>query len=147
MTVTAQSVGVVIRCAVTDRAIDAAEHEAAVAHPAAGAVVTFAGVVRDHDEGRAVSRLEYSGHPGAEGVLAAVAADVAARFPGIRIAVSHRVGPMEIGDVALVASVSTPHRGEAFSACAALVDEVKARLPIWKHQHFADGADEWVGAP
>jgi molybdopterin synthase catalytic subunit len=147
MTVTAQPVGVVIRCAVTDRVLVATEHEAAVATASAGAVVTFAGVVRDHDEGRAVSRLEYTGHPGAEAVLVEVAADVAARHPGIRIAVSHRVGPMQIGDVALVASVSTPHRGEAFDACAALVDEVKARLPIWKHQYFADGTDEWVGAP
>ena len=147
MTVTARPGAAVVTCAVTDRALVAAEHEAAVAAASAGAVVTFAGVVRDHDQGRAVSRLEYTGHPGAEGVLAAVAADVAARFPGIRIAVSHRVGPMQIGDLALVASVSMPHRGEAFSACAHLVDEVKARLPIWKHQHFADGADEWVGAP
>ncbi len=147
MTVTARPGAAVVTCSVTDRALVAAEHEAAVAAASAGAVVTFAGVVRDHDQGRAVSRLEYTGHPGAEGVLAAVAADVAARFPGIRIAVSHRVGPMQIGDLALVASVSTPHRGEAFSACAELVDEVKARLPIWKHQHFADGADEWVGAP
>jgi molybdopterin synthase catalytic subunit len=110
-------------------------------------VVAFAGVVRDHDGGRAVSRLEYSAHPGAESVLAEVAAEVAARHPGIRIAVSHRVGPLEIGDVAVVAAVATPHRGEAFQACADLVDEVKARVPIWKHQHFADGADEWVGAP
>jgi len=147
MTAAAQPLGIVIRCAVTDRAIVAAEHEAAVDAASAGAVVTFAGVVRDHDEGRAVSRLEYTGHPGAEGVLAEVAADVAARHPGIRIAVSHRVGPLEIGDLALVAAVSTPHRSEAFQACAALVDEVKARLPIWKHQHFADGTDEWVGAP
>ncbi len=147
MTVTARPGAAVVTCTVTDQVLVAAEHEAAVADPAAGAVVTFAGVVRDHDGGRAVSRLEYTGHPGAEAVLAEVAADIASRHPGIRIAVSHRVGPMEIGDLALVASVSMPHRGEAFSACADLVDEVKARLPIWKHQRFADGTDEWVGAP
>ena len=104
-------------------------------------------MVRDHDEGRAVSRLEYTGHPGAQAVLAEVAADIASRHPGIRIAVSHRVGPLEIGDLALVASVSAPHRAEAFAACAVLIEEVKSRLPIWKHQQFADGTDEWVGAP
>jgi molybdopterin synthase catalytic subunit len=146
MTVTARPDGAVVTCTVTDQALVAAEHEAAVADAASGAVVAFAGVVRDHDGGRAVSRLEYSAHPGAESVLAEVAAEVAARHPGIRIAVSHRVGPLEIGDVAVVAAVATPHRGEAFQACADLVDEVKARVPIWKHQHFADGTDEWVGA-
>ena len=110
----------------------------------AGAVVTFSGDVRDHDHGRTVERLEYEGHPSAAQVLAEVAADVAARYDVIAIAVQHRVGPLAIGDCALAAAVSAAHRGEAFAACSALVDEVKARIPVWKHQYFTDGTDEWV---
>jgi molybdopterin synthase catalytic subunit len=147
MTVAAQRVGVVVRSAVTDRVLDAAEHEAAVMHPSAGGVVAFTGVVRDHDAGRPVTRLEYSAHPGAEAVLAEVAAEIAARHPATRIAVSHRLGALEVGEVAIAAAVAAPHRGQAFTACAALVDEAKARVPIWKHQWFADGTEEWVGAP
>ena len=110
----------------------------------AGAVVTFSGDVRDHDHGRPVERLEYEGHPSATAVIAQVAAEVAARHDVIAIAVMHRVGALDIGDSALVAAVSAAHRQEAFAACADLVDETKHRLPVWKHQVFADGSDEWV---
>ena len=110
----------------------------------AGAVVTFSGDVRDHDHGRSVERLEYEGHPSATAVIAAVAAEVAARHDVIAIAVAHRIGPLQVGDAALVAAVSAAHRGEAFRACSDLVDEVKHRLPVWKHQVFSDGTDEWV---
>jgi molybdopterin synthase catalytic subunit len=138
---------VTIRSALTTSPLDVAEHEAAVAHPAAGAVVSFAGVVRDHDGGRAVARLVYEAHPSAESVLAEVAREIA-RDPAVyAIALSHRVGDLEVGDVALAAAVSTAHRGQAFVLCARLVDEVKARLPVWKHQIFSDGTDEWVNAP
>jgi len=112
--------------------------------PRAGAVVTFSGDVRDHDHGRIVLRLDYEAHPTAGDLLAEVAADIAARFDVIAVGVAHRTGPLEIGDCALAAAVSSAHRGEAFAACSALVDEVKARIPIWKHQYFADGTDEWV---
>lgn len=112
--------------------------------PRAGAVVTFSGDVRDHDHGRSVLRLDYEAHPTAADTLAEVAADIAARFDVIAVAVAHRTGPLEIGDCALAAAASAAHRGEAFAACSALVDEVKARIPIWKHQYFADGTDEWV---
>jgi molybdopterin synthase catalytic subunit len=136
-----------VRSALTGDALDVAEHEAAVAHPAAGAVVSFAGVVRDHDGGRSVTRLLYEAHPSAADVIAEVAAEIA-KDPSVRaVAVSHRVGALEVGDVALAAAVSTAHRAEAFALCARLVDEVKARLPVWKHQIFADGTDEWVNAP
>ena len=111
---------------------------------AAGAVVTFSGDVRDHDHGRTVERLEYEGHPTAVSVIAEVAAEVAKRHDVIAIAVVHRVGALGIGDSALVAAVSAAHRQEAFAACADLVDETKHRLPVWKHQVFADGTDEWV---
>ena len=137
----------VLRAEVGEDPLDVAEHAALVDQAAAGAVVTFAGVVRDHDGGRAVRGLEYSAHPTAEKVVAEVAADVASRATGVRaIAVSHRIGPLGIGDVALACAVAADHRKEAFTACAELVDEVKRVLPVWKHQLFADGTDEWVGS-
>lgn len=111
-----------------------------------GAVVTFDGVVRDHDGGRGVERLEYTAHPGAADVMAEVAREIAERYPDTLVAVAHRYGPLEIGDSALACAVAAPHRKQAFVACDDLVDTVKQRLPIWKHQHFEDGEDEWVGA-
>ena len=137
----------VVRAALTERPIDSAEHEALVSHHAAGAVVVFAGVVRDHDGGRTVTRLDYSSHPSAEKTLADVVAEIAADCAGVRaIAVSHRVGTLHIGDAALVAAVAADHRHAAFETCARLVDSVKERLPVWKHQFFADGTDEWVNS-
>jgi molybdopterin synthase catalytic subunit len=133
--------------AVTDKSLDLAAHERAVADVRAGAVVSFAGVVRDHDHGRVVTLLEYEGHPSAEAVLREVAADIAADPDVYAVAVSHRIGHLEIGDIALAAAVSTAHRAAAFAACARLVDEVKARLPIWKRQVFGDGTEEWVNCP
>ena len=138
---------VVLRADLTEHVIELAEHEGLVAHHAAGAVVGFAGVVRDHDGGQTVTRLEYSAHPTAQQTLAEVAAEIAADFTGVRaIARSHRVGAHEVGDAALVAAVAADHRQAAFDTCARLVDSVKARLPVWKHQFFADGSDEWVGS-
>ncbi|MFC7547111.1 molybdenum cofactor biosynthesis protein MoaE [Plantactinospora sp. GCM10030261] len=139
--------GRVAYTSVSGEELDLAAHETAVGDPRAGAVVTFQGVVRDHDHGRRVTRLAYEGHPSADRVLAEVAAEIATDPAVISVAVSHRVGPLEVGEVALVAAVSTAHRAAGFAACARLVDEAKARLPIWKHQHFADGTDEWVNCP
>lgn len=137
----------VLRAAVGDEPLDVAEHAALVEHRAAGAVATFAGVVRDHDGGRTVLGLEYSAHPTAQKIVAEVAAGVAARSRGVRaIAVSHRVGRLEIGEVALACAVAADHRREAFATCAELVEEVKRLLPVWKRQVFADGADEWVNS-
>jgi molybdopterin synthase catalytic subunit len=138
---------IVLRAGLSAQPIDLAEHEALVTHRAAGAVVGFVGAVRDHDGGRSVIRLEYSAHPSAQQLLADVAADVARGSEGVRaIAVSHRIGALEIGDAALVAAVAADHRQAAFATCALLVDTVKARLPVWKHQFFVDGTDEWVGS-
>jgi molybdopterin synthase catalytic subunit len=138
---------VVVRAELTENPIEVAEHEALVAHEAAGAVVSFAGVVRDHDGGKQVTRLEYSAHPTAQQTLAEVAAEIATDCHGVRaIAVSHRIGTLQIGDAALVAAVAADHRGAAFETCERLVDTVKARLPVWKHQFFADGSQEWVGS-
>lgn len=137
----------VVRAAVGEEPLDVDEHARLVSHTGAGAVVTFAGVVRDHDGGRSVRGLEYSAHPTASSVVGQVAADVAARATGVRaIAVSHRVGPLEIGDVALACAVAADHRRAAFEVCAELVDEVKRLLPVWKHQRFVDGDDEWVNS-
>jgi molybdenum cofactor synthesis domain-containing protein len=141
-------VGEVLRAAVTEEPLDVEEHARLVAGPAAGAVVSFSGVVRDHDAGRGVRGLEYSGHPGAGEVIARVAAQVAAAHPAVQaLAVSHRIGPLAIGDSALACAVSAAHREEAFAACAALVDEVKLQLPIWKRQDFTDGSQQWVNCP
>lgn len=135
------------RAVVTTDPLDVTEHAALVDAPAAGAVVTFAGVVRDHDHGRSVLHLEYSGHPSAGEVLTAVVAEVTGGLEVDAVAVSHRLGALRIGDVAFVVAVSAAHRGEAFEACSRLVDEVKARLPVWKHQFFGDGTSEWVACP
>lgn len=136
---------------------------AAVESDTAGAVVSFSGVVRNHDGGKPVRRLSYSAHPTAHQVMADVVAQLvaeqAAGGPGgpaggtgsapaapVRIWVAHRIGMLEIGDPALVCAVSAAHRGQAFAVCSELVDRVKARVPIWKEQFFTDGTVEWVGA-
>lgn len=137
-----------VECAlVTADPLDVGELERLVADAAAGAVVSFAGVVRDHDGGRAVTMIEYEGHPRAQAVLEEVAADVAARTDVDALAVAHRIGPLQVGEAALVVAVSAAHRQEAFAAAALLVDEVKDRLPVWKRQVFPDGTDEWVACP
>jgi molybdopterin synthase catalytic subunit len=137
----------VLRASVGEEPLDVAEHAALVEQAAAGAVVTFAGVVRDHDGGRSVRGLEYSAHPSAQRIVAEVAAGVAGRATGVRaIAVSHRVGKLEIGDVALACAVAADHRREAFETCSELVEEIKKLLPVWKHQSFVDGDDEWVNS-
>lgn len=137
----------ILRAALVDGPISLTEHEDLVANDAAGAVVAFSGVVRNHDGGREVVRLEYSAHPLAEQTLFEVLAEVAGTANGVRaIAASHRIGPLQIGDAALVAAVAADHRGAAFETCARLVDTIKERLPVWKHQFFADGTDEWVNS-
>jgi molybdopterin synthase catalytic subunit len=137
---------VVALSGVVDAPISVESCVAAVENDHAGAVVTFAGVVRDHDEGKGVRWLRYSAHPSADSVLREVVAEVALTHPGTRIAALHRVGDLAITDVALACAVASAHRAQAFAACAALVDEIKARVPIWKEQGFVDGTTEWVAA-
>ena len=132
---------------ISDEPLDVQAHERAVASSGAGATVVFTGVVRDVDHERVVRELEYHRHPTAAEVLAQVVAEFEARPGVLGIAVSHRLGRLAIGDIALVAAVSTRHRAAAFALCGELVDEVKARLPIWKRQVFDDGSDEWVNCP
>jgi molybdopterin synthase catalytic subunit len=120
------------------------EVRTAAADPSAGAVVVFAGAVRDHDRGRDVTALSYSAHPSATAELERVAEKVAASHPVVAIAVLHRTGDLQVGDLAVVAAVSAAHRSDAFEACEALIDQLKATVPIWKHQFFTGEDSEWV---
>lgn len=120
---------------------------AAVSDPRAGGVALFVGTVRAEDGGRDVTGLGYSAHPSVAAELRAVAEEVAAAHPVLALAAVHRVGDLAVGDLAVVVAVSCPHRAEAFAGCRALIDGLKSRVPIWKHQSFADGEQEWVGLP
>ena len=127
--------------------LDVAEVLAAVEDPAAGGVVSFTGLVRDHDGGRGVTDLEYQAHPGAEAALRAVADRIAAELPVHALAAVHRTGLLAVGDIAVVVAASAAHRGQAFEAARRLIDDLKATVPIWKRQVFDDGDQEWVGTP
>jgi molybdopterin synthase catalytic subunit len=122
------------------------EIRAAAADPAAGAIALFIGVVRDHDHGRGVTALSYSAHPSAEIELGRVAEKIVASHSIVSLAVVHRTGDLRVGDLAVVAAVGAEHRGVAFAACHALIDELKATVPIWKHQFFTSGDSEWVSS-
>jgi molybdopterin synthase catalytic subunit len=131
--------------ALRDTPLSVAEVQTAVMADEAGGVAVFAGAVRDHDHGQPVTGLTYVAHPSAEDELRRVATAVAEKYPVQAIAAVHRVGDLRIGDLAVVVAVSCAHRGDAFDACRLLIDELKATVPIWKHQRFADGNSEWVG--
>jgi molybdopterin synthase catalytic subunit len=133
--------------ALRDSPIDPAEVVAAVGDEGAGGVVSFTGMVRDRDGGRAVTGLEYVAHPDAAAALRAVAETVAAELPVRAVAAVHRVGVLQVGDVAVVVAAAAAHRGEAFDAARRLIDDLKETVPIWKRQVFADGEQEWVGSP
>ena len=133
--------------ALRDTPLDVAEVLAAVQDPAAGAVVSFTGLVRDHDGGRGVTQLEYVAHPEAVAALQAVADRIAAELPVQALAAVHRTGLLAVGDVAVVVAASASHRGQAFEAARRLIDDLKASVPIWKRQVFDDGDQEWVGTP
>ena len=121
-------------------------HVAAVAAPAHGAIATFVGLVRDHDPAvvGTVTHLEYSAHPDAHNVLIAIVEAVEAEYPAV-IAVTHRTGLLAVGEPAIIAAAAAAHRAEAFDACRAVVERVKAELPIWKREILASGAHTWVG--
>lgn len=131
---------------VSSAAIDVAQVMGQVWDPQAGAIATFVGAVRNHDGGKDVAALSYSAHPSAQETLEQVAREFADR-PGVHgIAVAHRVGDLVIGDVALFAAVSASHRTEAFPVLEELVNRIKAAVPIWKHQEYADGTKDWPGS-
>ncbi|GLY84604.1 molybdopterin biosynthesis protein MoeE [Actinoallomurus iriomotensis] len=128
-----------------DTPLSADEVLAAVADSGAGGTAIFVGTVRDEDHRRAVSGLGYTAHPQAADRLRVVMEKVAADYDVRAIAAVHRVGDLDVGDLAVVVAAACPHRAEAFEACRTLIDDLKAEVPIWKHQVFADGGDEWVG--
>jgi molybdopterin synthase catalytic subunit len=137
----------VIRLAeLRDKPLSVDEVYAAVTDPAAGGIAVFAGAVRDHDHGMSVTELSYSAHPSAADQLREVAEKIAARFDVHAVAAVHRVGDLAIGDLAVVVGVSSAHRATAFDACRALIDDLKATVPIWKRQRFTSGDSEWVNS-
>lgn len=129
---------------VTTEKIDEQHVREAVLDEGNGAVVVFHGIIRNHDDAREVTDLEYSAHPDAQRFLADVVASEQKRT-GLRLAAVHRIGHLTVGDVALVAAAGSAHRREAFDAIESLVERIKAEVPIWKRQNFVDGASSWVG--
>ena len=132
---------------VVEQPLDLQFHVEHVSDPRAGAVATFVGLVRDNDpsvEGRVVA-LEYTAHPSAAAVLERLAAAAAESDGVLGVAVSHRIGHLAVGEAAIVAAVATAHRAEAFDVCRALVERVKAELPVWKREILDDGSHVWVG--
>lgn len=127
--------------------LDVAEVIAALDGDSSGGLTLFVGRVRDHDGGRGVAGLDYSAHPTALSTMREICERVAAQHPVHGVAAVHRIGSLAIGDVAVVIATTAAHRGDAFDASRALIDTLKAEVPIWKHQRFADGSDEWVGTP
>lgn len=127
--------------------LDVTEVIDALDDDASGGLTLFVGRVRDHDGGKGVLGLDYSAHPTALAKLAEVCERIAAQYAVQGLAAVHRVGSLEVGDIAVVVATTSAHRGDAFAASRALIDTLKAEVPIWKHQRFGDGTDEWVGTP
>ncbi|MFM1758288.1 MAG: hypothetical protein RL193_865 [Actinomycetota bacterium] len=135
-----------ITAQVTENLISAETLTASVKSDTAGAVVTFSGDVRNHDKGKKVSTLNYEIHPSAQSVIEKITSEVVAKHDVVNVAVAHRYGEIPIGESAFVVAVAAAHRGPAFACCNELVERVKAELPIWKYQEFADGSTEWVNS-
>jgi molybdopterin synthase catalytic subunit len=130
-----------------DTPLDVAEVLAALEDDGSGGLTMFVGRVRNHDHGLDVQGLEYSAHPTALDSLRQVCTDVAEQYDVAAVAAVHRTGRLAIGDIAVIVATASAHRGTSFDASRALIDTLKAEVPIWKHQRFADGSDEWVGTP
>ena len=131
-------------CWLSDRPLDAAAVLARVAGPGMGGIVVFVGAVRDEARGRSIRHLEYEAYPGmAEREMDRVASEAAERWPGARVAIAHRTGHLEIGEIAVVVAAAAPHRAEAFAACRFAIDTLKERVPIWKKEFATDG-EYWV---
>jgi molybdopterin synthase catalytic subunit len=138
----------VVRAArVIDSALSVDRLVSAVSDPAVGGIALFVGVVRNRDDGHSVTSLDYTGHPSAEQVLRSCAERVAQAHEVLSVAVEHRVGHLEVGDLAVVVAVGSVHRGAALAACQQLIDDLKVEVPIWKEQQLSSGASEWIGLP
>jgi molybdopterin synthase catalytic subunit len=134
-----------VRAWITDAAIDTGEVMRVVGSPADGAVLLFLGTVREQNEGRPVSGMRYDAYAAMAGpVLHAIATEAAARAGSDRIAVVHRTGELDIGEVSVAIAVSSPHRAEAFDAARYIIEQIKLRLPVWKHEHYTDGPSQWL---
>ncbi|TYL46072.1 molybdenum cofactor biosynthesis protein MoaE [Nocardioides sp. BGMRC 2183] len=133
--------------AISDAPLSVAEVLDTLDDPGAGGLVLFVGRVRDHDGGKGVRGLGYSAHPSAVDRLREVCHRVAEQYDVTALAAVHRVGDLAVGDLAVVVATTAAHRGSSFDASRALIDTLKAEVPIWKHQLFDDGTEEWVGAP
>jgi molybdopterin synthase catalytic subunit/molybdopterin converting factor small subunit len=135
----------VVHCSIRQEVLSSDEMIAAVADPTAGATASFLGVVRNHHQGQAIQRLEYEAHPTlAEAEMRRVLEVLASEFQGVRIAAAHRVGSLEVGDVAVVVAVSSAHRAEAFDVCRIAIDRIKETVPIWKKEWGVDETSTWV---
>lgn len=133
--------------AIRDTPLDVSEVVDALGDEGAGGLTLFIGQVRDHDGGKGVTALDYSAHPTALARLEDVCRRVAAEHDVRGVAALHRVGPLQVGDLAVVVATTAAHRGDAFAASRELIDTLKAEVPIWKHQVFDDQSEEWVGTP
>jgi molybdopterin synthase catalytic subunit len=127
--------------------LDVTEVVDALDDEASGGLTLFVGRVRDHDSGKGVAGLDYTAHPTALDRLREVCERVAAEYDVHGLAAVHRVGSLDIGDIAVIVATTSSHRGDAFTASRALIDTLKTEVPIWKHQRFGDGTEEWVGTP
>lgn len=134
-------------CEIRETPLDVAEVVASLDDDTTGGLTLFVGRVRDHDGGRSVDGLDYTAHPTALDRMREVCERVAAEYDVHGVAAVHRVGTLAIGDVAVIVATTGAHRGEAFDASRALIDTLKDEVPIWKHQRFGDGSEEWVGTP
>jgi molybdopterin synthase catalytic subunit len=129
---------------VTHEPLDVAQIAGAVASADCGAVATFVGLVRDHNLGRRVRSLDYECYePLAVASLERIAAEAAAEWPGARLAIAHRIGPLGIGEASVVIAAASPHRADAFAACRYAIERIKQIVPIWKHEQF-EGGDTWI---
>jgi molybdopterin converting factor subunit 1 len=134
------------RFRVQSEALDPRITESLVAHPGAGAIATFIGTVRDHGRGRAVTHLEYEAYaPAAELTMAQIGDEIRDRWGTDHVAIVHRIGSLAVGEASVVISVASPHRDAAFEACRYAIERIKEIVPIWKKEHYADGA-AWLGS-
>ena len=131
-------------CWLSDRPLDVGAVVARVSGPGIGGIVTFLGAVRDRARGREIEHLEYEAYAGmAEREMERIVADAIARFGVTRVAIVHRVGRLEIGEISVAIAVAAPHRAAAMDACRFVIDTLKASVPIWKREHF-DGGEVWI---
>ena len=134
-----------VHAVVTTAPIDVARLLDRVGSPADGAAVLFLGAVREQNDGRAVSGMRYDAYAEMAGpVLQQIAEEAVARVASDRIAVEHRIGELDVGEVSVAIAVSTPHRAEAFDAARFVIEQIKQRLPVWKHEHYVEGDSQWV---